>query len=562
MFEGIKVLNGGKEVDLNSLPKNGAGELVLDGIEGLKIYVEGGATYDANKLNILENNSDVKISLTDVNGNEIFIILKGLNDILLTNNTNEPVVEIIDGTEKIAFTTIDDLEAAAAGGETVTSEQTGNPAGTDGPGETDSGSSGGRVAGFAADGVGGENDPTFLFDVTFLGDNSLIITEDVGESETGIVTGTIIATDTHYGTLLFASQTTTTEYGIFTLEIDGSWTYDLFENNADIQALNDEQSLLDEITIQTENGEAFFNFQIIINGLNDQPLVEDINLNDGDIVLLETSDNTDVIGVDDTRDDGNNIYNGVLSVVDIDNENVPTLHIEQDLEGQNLINIDSPVDSENNPIITLEYITNISLDLNTESGNWEYNVEANFTKLAAGEQVTISFQYYADDNRGFSGDPLNNDTTNENSISELKTITMTITGTNDQPIIEDVTNTIDESHDATDVIGEDDTKEDILKTFESTLPVVTDDDVNDIHTYQIVSGTVSVDGEVTDSVTVIVNEDGTYSIEGDFNYLAKGENATVTFEYTATDNSSGSEESNVSEAKTVTLVINGTNDQP
>ena len=62
---------------------------------------------------------------------------------------------------------------------------------------------------------------------------------------------------------------------------------------------------------------------------------------------------------------------------------------------------------------------------------------------------------------------------------------------------------------------------------------------------------------------VEVEKDGSYSLKGDFNYLAVGETATVTFKYTANDGTSDADgEPNVSEPATVTLTIVGTNDAP
>ncbi len=667
MYKSIKIENDGKLVDLNNLSKNENGELVLDGIKSLKILVSGNASYDETKLEVLENNSDVRISLKDADGNDIFLILKSLNNILLTNNTDLPVFEVFAGTEKLAsMTTIDDLEAAAAGGETLSSDQTGNPAGTVALGATDSADSGGNIIGFGRIGIGGSDDPTYAYDVSFIGDNSLVVTEDQGQNENGVLSGTLVASDPHYGILAFVPQSTTTAYGIFTIDAAGNWTYDLFEDNEEIQGLNDVESLLDTISIDVEGLVASFDFNITINGLNDKPEIEDISVNDiengindtsddqysddsqantsanvvvlfnstfsgtssslgeeaftvketlisqgynvdlltdldlvsfqtalsnadtfllpenentaysslssdlkneiinfvsnggsliinadyrsndtnflnelfgfslvdgstfdptfnktlaadgtvyenspsslpwedgtysvlksslpsnaisyyesdtgsglfsipfgsgeitfiaydwynaapignqdggwldilsltvdkfGTNTLYETSDKDDSNG---TQDDLNNIYNGEITILDADiRDNNHTLHIVQKTENnvtKDDINIDSPTDSLGNPIITEENIINISLD-STISGGWEYNIEADFNELAVGEQATITFQYYADDNRGFSGDSEADDTTNEDSVSELKTITLTITGTNDKPEI-------------------------------------------------------------------------------------------------------------------------------
>jgi len=269
------------------------------------------------------------------------------------------------------------------------------------------------------------------------------------------------------------------------------------------------------------------------------------------IVFYETYDSEDILGIDDTQDESTNFFTGVLSVADDDvmNDGLHTFHVLQDDQNNNIVEISGTT------VVTADDIT-VGTVQNLD-GSWNYTIDGDFSALAAGETATVTFQYYADDTRGFDG----TDGINESSLSEPKTVTLTITGTNDQPIVQDISNTISESHDSTDVLGVDDTQEDILTTFNSSLATATDDDVNDTHTYSQ-DGVESIDNPLITDYSVVVNSDGTYTIEGDFNPLAAGETATVTFQYTATDSSTGSEENNTSEPKTVTLTITGTNDQP
>ncbi len=105
-------------------------------------------------------------------------------------------------------------------------------------------------------------------------------------------------------------------------------------------------------------------------------------------------------------------------------------------------------------------------------------------------------------------------------------------------------------------------------TFVETLDTVSDLDTTDTHTYQVVADSVEINGvsASNDLVSIDYIDDGEgsghweYKVEGDFNYLSEGEIARVTFDYTATDDSGTSNA--VSEAKTITLNITGTNDQP
>jgi VCBS repeat-containing protein len=277
-------------------------------------------------------------------------------------------------------------------------------------------------------------------------------------------------------------------------------------------------------------------------------------------VYFETFDSEDVLGVDDTQDEDTNFFTGLLSVADDDvmNEGLHTFHVVQDEENNNIVTVAGTT------VVTAD---DIAVDIiQNEDGTWSYTIDGDFSALAAGETATVSFQYYADDTRGFDG----TDGINESSISEPKTITVTITGTNDQPIVENVVRGVDEIiYENSDQDEEDTNQDGILRNDEGDMTVsgqlsASDEDVNDTHTFAQVEESVQSDNQLIDAedLTVVVNPDGSYSMTGDFTALAAGETATVTFQYTATDSSSGSEENNTSEPKTVSITITGTNDQP
>jgi len=124
---------------------------------------------------------------------------------------------------------------------------------------------------------------------------------------------------------------------------------------------------------------------------------------------------------------------------------------------------------------------------------------------------------------------------------------------NDSPIISDVSATQLEV-----LNGE--------NSFNGSLATGTDAD-GDSLTYAIVADSISVNNERVSSLNVIVNADGTYTVIGNFNALAAGESATVTFQYIANDGqgfsgADGTNASSISAPATVTIVITGTNDAP
>ncbi len=268
-------------------------------------------------------------------------------------------------------------------------------------------------------------------------------------------------------------------------------------------------------------------------------------------VIYETHDlRTDLLIDDLNQDSTNSTFEGKISISDLDTNDLDlhTLSILKDAAGKNIIDITGPKDSSGNDIITADDIT-VNVSKNPDN-TWNYSIEGNFTALKEGEELTLKFQYVADDTRGFDG----TDGINESSISEAKEIKLTITGTNDRPVVSDISSSITE------------TGNEVLTTFESTLNV-SDDDINDTHTFHLVAGTVTLDGvSVADTFVSVYLDSATsewkYKVEGDFNYLSKDEITTLEFKYYAQDDSSGLGESNKTVAKTVTLTVIGTNDKP
>ncbi|OLO02577.1 Ig-like domain-containing protein, partial [Salinicola socius] len=126
-------------------------------------------------------------------------------------------------------------------------------------------------------------------------------------------------------------------------------------------------------------------------------------------------------------------------------------------------------------------------------------------------------------------------TDNDGGVSAPKTVTITVTGTNDAPVAQAGTTT---------------TEENTLLTGQ--VPAATDVD-GTIAGYDLATDVGTGNGSLK------FNADGSYSFTpgADFDGLATGESRDVTFSYTATDNDGG-----VSAPKTVTITVTGTNDAP
>ena len=163
---------------------------------------------------------------------------------------------------------------------------------------------------------------------------------------------------------------------------------------------------------------------------------------------------------------------------------------------------------------------------NNHDGTFSFDPGSDFQDLAAGETRDVTFTYVAVDDSGTG-----------NATSDPKTVTITVTGTNDQPIAEVVS--ISATEDGTAVTG----------NFSAT-----DADTTDVLSYTI--QTTPAEGAVTN------NHDGTFSFDpgSDFQDLAAGETRNVTFTYVAVDDSGTGNAT--SDPKTVTITVTGTNDQP
>ncbi|NNC98270.1 MAG: tandem-95 repeat protein, partial [Gammaproteobacteria bacterium] len=172
-------------------------------------------------------------------------------------------------------------------------------------------------------------------------------------------------------------------------------------------------------------------------------------------------------------------------------------------------------------------LTGVSEDPTTEPGtfDWTYVVDNEATAyLAEGETTTESFTVFVGDDFSDIDVP---------GTFDSQVITITITGTNDAPVISVVD--LAATEDGATVDG--------TATF-------TDVDLIDTHEF---TTTQPLEGSVTiDAATGVY----TFDPGADFQYLADAETATVTFDVTVTDNNG------LSDTQTVSVTVTGTNDTP
>ena len=125
------------------------------------------------------------------------------------------------------------------------------------------------------------------------------------------------------------------------------------------------------------------------------------------------------------------------------------------------------------------------------NGDYSFNPSADFQDLALGETRDVTFTYEVEDNNG---------------AKSQADVTITVTGTNDDPVAQSAANTAVE--DGAVVNG--------------TLAHI-DEDLLDTHTYSLITGTTA------GTANVLSNGDYSFNPGSDFQDLAQGETRDVTF---------------------------------
>jgi large repetitive protein len=413
----------------------------------------------------------------------------------------------------------------------------------DGPAVTDS---------FDGDDIDSDNEQNDLIYsiVTPLGTNegSVIVNTDgtftydpdgdfeyLAEDETATVSFTYKATDDHGSTSNVSTVTVTVtgendapvtmDQTVLALE-DGPAVTDSFDGD-DIDSDNDTNDLIYSIVTPLGTNEG----SVIVN--TDGTFTYDP---DGDFEYLAEDETATVSFTYKATDDHGSTSNVSTVTVTVTGENDAPVTMDQTVlaleDGPAVTDsfdgddIDS--DNEQNDLI-YSIVTPLgtnegSVIVNTD-GTFTYDPDGDFEYLAEDETATVSFTYKATDDHG--------------STSNVSTVTVTVTGENDAPVTMDQTVlALEDGPAVTDSFDGDD--------------IDSDNEQNDL-IYSIVTPLGTNEG------SVIVNTDGTftYDPDGDFEYLAEDETATVSFTYKATDDHGST--SNVS---TVTVTITGENDAP
>lgn len=335
------------------------------------------------------------------------------------------------------------------------------------------------------------------------------------------------------------------------------WTY---EGTFDLDFLAKDETItftIDIIATDCDDASSRVPLTFTITGTNDAPSVEVVNngvLNE--TTFLEDSDaGAQVLGY-----------------------RIWAEHDDPDYNDQLVLRIDS-----NHDIAWSDGVLNAGLAAALESGSGLDGLESSAVDtpggvifstatapldldfLGEGETITWSYTVTATDPHG---------------ATDTDVANMIVTGTNDRPVAAALAFTMSEDDSSAAVdSGEGNvdpfaplTGTPLTRNFE-----VTDDDVNDTHTFEIV-GLTEISPGVYQTVDEFGNEygklynngDGTFTFdpEDDFQHLEEGESRDVTFQYQARDDSgvgtspTGPSESELSAAQTVTITVEGAEDAP
>ena len=289
-------------------------------------------------------------------------------------------------------------------------------------------------------------------------------------------------------------------YGTFTLAVNGDWTYSADNTQSAIQSLAAGATLNDSFTATSFDGSASQTVTVTITGTNDVPVIGGVATG----------------GVAEDADPTTLTTGGSLTITDTDNGELSFV-AQASVAGT--------------------YGT-FTLAAN---GDWTYsadNTQSAIQSLAAGATLNDSFTATS-----FDG-------------SESQTVTVTITGTNDVPVI----GTADNSGAVTELPNNDPGENSADRTDTGTI-TFTDVDLTDIHTVSVSDNGSGYRGALTAQVTTAATGGGTGEVtwtftvnDADLDDLGPSDTLNQSYDVTVSDGNGGTK------TETVTVTITGAAD--
>ncbi|MBP5078697.1 hypothetical protein HUS84_33120, partial [Pseudomonas chlororaphis] len=387
-----------------------------------------------------------------------------------------------------------------------------------------------------SDGLGGVD--TQLVTVTVTGSNDAPVLSfapgnDVGavkEDTTLSVSGQFSSTDIdHNATATWSiAGANTGAFGSIAVDGSGQWTYTL-ANGSDgvasaVQSLKAGESHDEVFSVQVSDGLGGVDTQLVtvtVTGSNDQPTLTiadtagAMNEGDGTATLSDS---------------------GALSFADVDNTDTVTV--------SHTANGDIAWSGGTlNAGVASALVAGFSVDQNS----WDYSSNQNLDFLGAGETITFSYRVVATDDSGAA-----------NAASATQTVTIILTGTNDQPTltIVDTTGAMNEG-DGTATLSDSGTLS--FADLDSTDVVTVSHTANGDIAWSGGTLNAGVASALVAGFSVDQNS-WDYSSNQNLDFLGAGETITFSYRVVATDDSGAANAA--SATQTVTITITGSNDAP
>ncbi|MDP0561536.1 MAG: tandem-95 repeat protein [Candidatus Endonucleobacter sp. (ex Gigantidas childressi)] len=258
---------------------------------------------------------------------------------------------------------------------------------------------------------------------------------------------------------------------------------------------------------------------ITITGTNDQPVIDLINASG----TLEESNST--TGLSTT---------GRLSITELDSGETVTISKS-----------DTSI-TWNGGDLASSLSTSLMSGFVISNSGWSYSTSANLDFLGKDQTIVLKYNVIATDNSGTA-----------NAASAEKEVIVTITGTNDQPVIDSIT--------STGALVEADSTASLI--VDGTLSFTELDSGDTVTVSKSDTSITWSGGDLTTSLSatlmngfVLSNEGWSYNTNVNLDFLGKDQTIILKYNVIATDNSGAANAASAEEE--VIITITGTNDQP
>ncbi|MCL7406453.1 VCBS domain-containing protein [Paradonghicola geojensis] len=327
------------------------------------------------------------------------------------------------------------------------------------------------------------------------------------------------------------------------------WSYDPAPAALDFVAAGETLTITYAVQVSDGTETGTQTVTVTLTGTNDTP-----EITVGDVTGAVTEDTTsgDPAALRDS---------GSISIADLDRSD--TLTVDVALTGTPSTTGPAIPQSLQDALETAVTLSGATSGANAGSVTWAFALDtAEVQYLAAGETVTATYRITVTDDSGVSA------ASGEDEVNtSTQDVTITITGTNDAPVITDGPDTANLSEtdaaltangsltvsdvDVTDVVGATAALS-VSGTSDRDDPAAPSDE--DLRAMFRVTPAEILDGTQTSASLGWVFDSGTEA----FDYLATGETLVLTYTVTATDDDG----TPLGDSETVTITITGTNDAP